>query len=101
MSESKVTLVVSAIINKDNMPALQEYTASIGPIFGQVGATPISKFKTIEQVRGNEGPDVVAIFEFESADAIKGMMEGELFQSLNELRNQAFTKLDMMICENA
>ena len=55
--------------------------------------------KTLEQVMGDGGKKASAIFEFPSAESIKEMIGGEEFSSLNELRKEAYKKVDLMICE--
>jgi len=98
MSENKTLLVITSIINKENMEELQSYLENIMPVFVQNGGTPVGRYKTIEQLAGEQGPETVAIFQFANAEAIKGMVNGEAFKGLAESRAKAFSKLNMMIC---
>ena len=46
---------------------------------------------------GEGGPRISAVVEFPSAEVIKNMIEGEEFNSLSQIRAEAFKKLDLMI----
>jgi uncharacterized protein (DUF1330 family) len=98
MTEDKAILVINAIVNKENMADVKTYLGSIMPVFGKNGGKPIARYKTIEQLAGEESPEMIAIVEFPSAQKIKDMMRGDDFSSLAEIRSRAFTKLNIMIC---
>lgn len=98
MTENKPLLVINAIINKVNMAEVQSYIGNMMPIFVKNGGTPVGRFKTIEQLAGEQGPEMVVIFQFSDATAIKEMVNGEAFKGLAENRAKAFSKLNMMIC---
>lgn len=53
----------------------------------------------MEQVLGEGGPKASAIFEFPNSQTIKDMIAGEEFNSLNQLCNEAYKKVDLMICQ--
>tara|TARA_B100000809_G_scaffold138675_1_gene136295 strand:- start:1069 stop:1374 length:306 start_codon:yes stop_codon:yes gene_type:complete len=98
MTENKVTLVMNAIINKENMSELPNYMEAMWPIMAQNNATLIGKYKGIDQIVGEQGPEIIGIFQFENADAIKNMVNGEEFKGLASLRARVFSKLNMTIC---
>ena len=98
MSENKTFLVMNAIVNKENMAELQDYLSSAMLVFGKNGGKPVGRFKTAEQLLGKDAPEMTAIIEFPDADTVKGMVKGEAFMALSEVRERVFSKLNMMIC---
>ncbi len=99
MSNTKTYLVINAIVNKENMVELKTYLESIMPVFGKNGGKPIVRYKTFEQLVGEDSPEMIGIMEFPNGDKIKQMINGEDFLALADLRAKAFTKLNMMICD--
>jgi uncharacterized protein (DUF1330 family) len=98
MKENKTILAINAIVNKDNMVDVQSYLENIGALFAKNGGKPIARYKTVQDIIGNESPEIIGLFEFPSADAINQMIDGEDFIALAELRAKAFTKLNLVIC---
>jgi uncharacterized protein (DUF1330 family) len=98
MKDNKATLVISAILNKANMAELPQYMGAIGPIFMKNGGTPVGRYKGIEQLAGEQGPEIVSIFDFPNAEVIKAMYDSEEFIALADLRGRIFTKLNLTIC---
>lgn len=99
MTDNKAFLIINAIVNKENMAEVQAYLGNVMPVFGKNGGRPVARLKTVEQLVGSDGPEMVGILEFPSADAIKKMVESDDFTALAESRAKAFQKLDMLICE--
>lgn len=99
MSDTKAFLVINAIVNKENMADVNTYLESILPLFGKNGGKPIARYKTLEQLAGEESPEMIGIMEFPNGGIIKQMINGEDFMALADLRAKAFTKLNMMICD--
>ena len=98
MTEDKAILVISASINKENMSELPTYLTAIGAIFAKNDGIPVGKYKAIEQLVGEQGPNVVAIIQFPNSDTIKAIVNGEDFKGLAEIRARIFSKLNMTIC---
>lgn len=98
MEENKPLLVISAIVNKQNMNELQEYLGSVMQIFGKNGGKAVGRYKTIEQLSGEDTPEMIAIIEFSDTQIIKDMIAGTEFQGLTDMRARVFSKLNMMIC---
>ena len=99
MNEQNAVLIINAIINKENMSEVQTYLSSIAPVFDKNGGRPIARYKTLEQLAGEESPEMIALFEFPSSVAIKEMIEGGDFKALADIRAKAFSKLNLMICD--
>jgi uncharacterized protein (DUF1330 family) len=99
MSDSKPVLIINAVLNKENMPEVQSYLGSIGPVFVKNGGSAVARFKAVEQVTGEDGPDMIAIFEFESVETIKIMIASDDFTELADLRAKAFSTLNLTIAD--
>lgn len=93
----KVTLIINAIPNAANMPAVQEYLGKIMPLFMSFGGEKIERYQTIEQLMGNSGIKMTGIFSFPDENKIKEMLASEDFKALSNLRADAFTQLDLFI----
>jgi uncharacterized protein (DUF1330 family) len=98
MSEMKTILVLNAIINKENMAELPTYLGGVMPIFAKHGGKLIGKYKTVQQLAGEESPEIIAIHEFPNAEVINNMINGNDFEAFADLRAKVFTKLNMVIC---
>ncbi|MFT5822233.1 MAG: hypothetical protein ACI8ZM_003489 [Crocinitomix sp.] len=97
MSQENAILIINAIANKENMAEVQSYLSNIMPVFAKNGGKPIARYKTVENLSGEQSPEMVAIVEFPSADIIREMIQGDDFKSLSESRSKAFTKLNLII----
>jgi uncharacterized protein (DUF1330 family) len=100
MEESKTFLVITAIVNKQNIAEVPDYLGSVMQIFGQNGGKPIGRYKTINSLDGDESPEMMAVIEFDSPKTIEDMVSGEAFNALAEQRARVFTKLNMIISQN-
>ncbi|MEP0131884.1 MAG: DUF1330 domain-containing protein [Eudoraea sp.] len=100
MEESKTFLVITAIVNKQNIAEVPEYLGSVMQIFGQNGGKPIGRYKTINALVGEESPEMMAVIEFDNPKTIENMVTGEAFNSLAEQRARVFSKLNMIISQN-
>ena len=95
--EEKTILIINAIVNKENMAEVKSYLGKIMPIFMQNGGKPLGRYKTVQQLLGDDNPEMVAIIEFPNAETIKEMVNGDSFNALAESRAKAFTKLNMVV----
>lgn len=100
MPENTAFLVINTIPNPENMEGFRLYLSKIIPIFQQYGGKIVGRYKTVEQVMGKDGPKASAIVAFSSAKIVKEMLAGEAFNSLNQLRKEAYHKVDLMLCES-
>jgi uncharacterized protein (DUF1330 family) len=99
MEENKTFLVITAIINKQNIAEVPEYLGSVMQIFGQNGGKPIGRYITVNALVGEESPEMMAVIEFDSSKTIEDMVNGEAFNALAEQRSRVFTKLNMIISQ--
>ncbi len=100
MEEIKTFLVITAIVNKQNMAELSEYLGSVTQIFDQNGGKPVGRYKTINSLVGEASPEMMAVIEFDNPKTIEDMVQGEAFNALSELRARVFTKLNLMISQS-
>jgi uncharacterized protein (DUF1330 family) len=100
MEEKKTFLVITAIVNKQNIAEVPEYLGSVMQIFGQNGGKPVGRYKTVSSLVGNEPPEMMAVIEFTSPKIIEDLLKSEAFNALAEQRVRVFTKLNMIISQN-
>lgn len=100
MEENKTFLVITAIVNKQNIAEVPEYLGSVMQIFGQNGGKPVGRYKTINSLVGEESPEMMAVIEFDKPDTIEAMVKGDAFNAFAEQRARIFTKLNMIISQN-
>ena len=100
MEENKTFLVITAIVNKQNIAEVPEYLGSVMQIFGQNGGKPVGRYKTVNALVGEESPEMMAVIEFDSPKTIENMVNGEAFNALAEQRARVFSKLNMIVSQN-
>ena len=100
MEDKKTFLVITAIVNKQNIAEVPEYLGSVMKIFGQNGGKPVGRYKTINALVGEESPEMMAVIEFDNSETIEDMVKGKAFNALAEQRARVFTKLNMVISQN-
>ena len=99
MNDQKATLLITAKVNKEKMEDLQSYLGQIGPLMAKYGGQPVAKYKITQEIAGEQSPEMISISEFPSVEVINEMVNSDDFTSLAELRANAFSKLNLMICE--
>ena len=98
--ETKTFLVITAIVNKQNISEVPEYLGSVMQIFGKNGGKPFGRFKTVNPLVGEDSPEMMAVIEFENPKVIEDVLNGDEFNSLSEQRARVFSKLNMLISQN-
>ena len=99
MNDQKAILLVTAKVNKSKMKDLKSYLEQIGPLMSKFGGQPVAKYKTIQEITGEQSPELMSVSAFESADVINELVNSDEFKALAELRASVFSKLNLMICE--
>ena len=100
MKKSKTYLIITAIVDKQNIAELPEYLGSVMQIFTQNGGNPVGRYKTINPVVGEASPEMMAVIEFSNPKIVEDLVKGEAFNALAEQRSRVFTKLNMIICQS-
>ena len=98
MSE-KTLMIVNASVKPDEKEAYEYYTQHAGPLFKKGGGTPVAKYQVAERITGTEEAQFVAIMEFPSKEAIKGVFDSEEYKALLPYRDKAYTSLNVFIGE--
>lgn len=98
MSDTSAYFVVTSIPNPGKMEQMQNYASQIMPILIKGGAEPVGRYGVIEQLKGDGGPKSIAIMKFPSAQAIKDALSSDEYKALEDLRNEAFSQVTLMIC---
>ena len=100
MEAGKTLLIITAIVNKQNIAELPKYLDSVMKIFSRNNGKPVGRYKTISALVGEESPEMMAVIEFENPETIEDMIKGDGFNALAEQRARVFTKLNMIISQN-
>jgi uncharacterized protein (DUF1330 family) len=99
MEANRTFLVITAIVDKQNIAEVPEYLGSVMQIFGQNGGKPVGRYKTVNSLVGESSPEMMAVIEFESPEIIENMINDEPFNALADQRKRVFSKLNMIICQ--
>ena len=98
MSDSTVYLVVTSIPIPGKTEQVQSYVSQVLPLLIKGGGELVARYSVIEQLHGEGGPKAIAAIKFPSAQAIKDALSSDEFKALAGLRNEAFSRVDQMIC---
>jgi uncharacterized protein (DUF1330 family) len=98
MSDDLVYVVINGLPDPAKMALLQTYVSKIVPIFVSHGGRQLSRYRAIEQLLGENGPTLTAIFEFPNETAVKTMMKSAEFLALGPMRKEVYRRLDVMLC---
>ena len=98
MSDSPAYLVVTSIPIPGKTEQMQKYVSQITPYLSKAGGELIARYGVTEQLGGDGGPKSIAVMEFPSAQAIKDALSTDEFKALGSLRDEAFSRVDQMIC---
>lgn len=97
--ENKPKLIITAIPNPENMQAMQSYLEQAGPYAPKYGGDFLGRYKTIKHLVGENGAELMSIFEFPNVQSVENMMNDEGYKKLIEIREKGFAQLHMRICE--
>ncbi len=96
-----VTLVVLGKLKSGKEEVFAEYAAAAGPMLIAGGGTPVARMKTIEQLKGQDGPQMIAMMSFDSAEAVKAVFDSAEYKAIVPKRDAAFEHLTLLITEPA
>ena len=98
MSDTSAYLVVTAIPNPGKAEQREEYVSQVVPLLIKGGAEPVARYGVTEQLGGEGGPKLISVFKFPSAQAIKDAFSSDEFRALADLRSEALSSVNQMIC---
>ncbi|MDX8409434.1 MAG: DUF1330 domain-containing protein [Mariprofundales bacterium] len=97
MSESKATLVVTAIPNPEAMGDMQTYLTRVGPLLMSHGGSMIYRGKTNKAVVGDVTFGMLLVMGFDSVETIEKLFATPEYKELIPYRNKGFKKMDVVI----
>jgi len=98
MSDPAVYLVVTSIPNPGKEAQVQKYVSQVTPLMVRAGGEPVGRYMVTEQLGGEDGPKSIAVMKFPDAEAIKAAFSTDEFKALADLRDDALSRVDQMIC---
>ncbi len=97
----QVTLVVLGTFKPNSAETFAEYAAAAGPMLIAGGGRPFARFKVIETLKGWDGPQVISMMNFDSADQIRAVFDSDEYRAIAPMRDAAFSDLSLLIAETA
>lgn len=98
MDKEKITLIVKATINAEEMESFNAYIERLTQLFEKVKAEPIGHFPIKETFVGNEQPTFIAIYRFESKEALNAVYGTDEYKNkMLPLRNKGFKNLEVYL----
>ena len=94
----KTTLVVTALPNPAEMPAVQAYLKGVMPLLMGAGGTVVSRLKTTAVLSGRPA-GMVLVMDFESEQAVREMLASDAYQALVPGRDRGFTEFNMLLAQ--
>lgn len=93
----KVTLVVTAAPNPNEMEAMQAYLKGVLQLLMGAGGQLVKRLKVEDVISGVQEYAMVLVMDFESKDAITSMFASDDYRALVPLRDRGFTKMNISI----
>ena len=94
----KTTLVVTAVPNPAEMPAVQEYLHGVLPLLQGAGGKLVKRLKVNKPIHGNPS-GMVLVMDFDSAEAITKMLQSMersgLVERRSDERDQRLTRVHL------
>lgn len=98
MDKEKITLIVKATINPDEMDSFNAYIERLTELFAKVKAEPIGHFPIKETFVGNDLPTFFAIYKFKDKEALSAVYgTDEYKKTMLPLRNKGFKNLEVFL----
>jgi uncharacterized protein (DUF1330 family) len=97
MADTPVFLIINAVPNPQKLEQVQAYLSQIMPVLVSGGGKPVGRYKITSQPVGDDGPKLVALLEYPDEQSIADLIAGQAFGALNDLREEAFSKLSLMV----
>ncbi len=98
MSDPTMYLIVNSTMIPGKMEQMQNYASQVTPLLLKGGGEMIARYGVVEQMNGEGGPKAIAVMKFPSGQAIKEALSTDEFKALSVLRDEAFSRVDQMIC---
>jgi len=96
--EEKMTLVVTAVPNPNEMASVQAYLKGVMPLFMGAGGKLVRRLKT-DRVLNGRPAGMVLVMDFESADSVEALFESEEYRALLPKRDQGFAEMNILLTQ--
>ncbi len=91
----KTTLVIVSLPDPNGRAALQQYVQGVMPLYRNIGGVVVKQSQFDELYAGNLFFTYLLIMDFPSKQALVDMFNGDAYQRLVPLRDQAFQKINI------
>ena len=98
-TETKTTLVVTAVPNPAEMASVQTYLQGVLPLLLGAGGKPVKRLKVDDVIHGKPS-GMVLVMDFESPDAISGMFESDAYAALVPARDRGFSEMNILVAQS-
>lgn len=96
--ENRITLIVKATINTDDIASFNSYIEKLTTLFAKVNAEQIGHYPIKETFVGDDLPTFIAIFTLTDRDALNAVYETDEYKNtMIPLRNKGFKKLEVYL----
>ena len=92
-----IQLVAITSINANADSALEKYMSVVGSLMQSAGATLVCRYELGASIVGGSDIQYVSVIDYPNEAAIKMVFESDEYQSLNEVKTQAFSKYQVSI----
>lgn len=92
-----VQLIILGTRRPDSDDDYAAYGSVAVPIMMQAGGTFTGQFASIDQLAGDNGPQVVGIMEFEDETAVRTAIASPEYQAVVPHRDKAFERFDLIL----
>ncbi len=93
------TLLVTLTPVEGEGEAMSRYLQGVGPLLAGAGGTPVKRVRVTETITATAGIGLALVMDFENADAIKSVFDGDAYEALIPDRDKAFSNLEIVIAE--
>lgn len=93
------TLITIGTLKPNAETHLEQYAQAVIPLLKAAGVKIRGRYKGVETLVGERRPDLVAVMDFPSVDAIKQFFSSDAYQVALVHRHQAFHTLQTFIAE--
>ena len=91
-----MSALLSVTVRVKDPERLKEYMAQVPATMKPFGAKMLSRGRLANQLKGERGHQIEAVFEFASSDALNGWYTSDAYQALASLRDEV---CDMSLAE--
>lgn len=97
MSEDgKVTLVVTAVPNPNEMESVQAYLKGVMPLLVGAGGKPVKRLK-VDEVLNGKPSGMVLVMDFDSKDAVTSMFSSVDYKAIVPARDKGFAEMNILL----